>query len=227
MVVKLSTAKNADYFAKAAKKLHSTVAHAKDHAQVLIIEAMEHAETHGDWHGSLLPIMEVMLNKGPKVEGVFGSALGKAFAVYISTYTKLVYNPKGLNGRKLSKLTIGERWAWDKSKTFNTEEAKTVKWWTLKPQTNGDVAKPIDEMFKDKSNRFVVSFERFLLETEGMTVEAAEGYKAELLAMVNAIKTPTSNVLAPSTVNPVEGNGEEGTVPLVAVDAEDATLIAA
>jgi hypothetical protein len=210
------------YFKREAAKLLKSVSSSKETAQTLIIEAMEHAETHGDWTGSLLPIMEVMLNGPNKAAGVFGTEMGRAFAVYITTYTKLVYNPKGLNGRKLNKLPIAERWAWDKSKSFDVEAARNAKWWTLKPATNGDVDKDFDEdAWTAKANRFVVSIQS-LIDDGKIAEQAWPAYRDELIAKLNKVKFPA--VVAGrelGTDADIQNDGRTGTVnPTRVVDGQ-------
>jgi hypothetical protein len=192
-VLELTGGEVLKYFAKEAKDIAKAVNGAKERVQEVTILAMAHAEKHGDWTSTLLPIMEVMLTSGSGKEathGPFGQAMGLAYAAYITKYTKLVYNPKGFNGRKLAKLPIHERWQWDKTKLFDVEAAERTKWWTLATQRNNrDEPDFLDETVYDaRINRFIVAITKVFNETPGMTEETFDAYKAKLVDRVSKIK---------------------------------------
>lgn len=212
--------RDAKYFAREASKLASSVNGSKERVQVLTIEAMHHAETHGDWTGSLLPIMEVVLNGPNKAAGVFGNELGRAFAVYVTKYTKLVYNPKGLNGRKLNKLPIAERWAWDRTKSFDVAKAVTEKWWTLKRDNDAQDEKPFDDdAWTAKANRFVVSIQS-LIDDGKVTEQKWPAYRDELIAKLNKVKFPAV-VAGRAKVDTDGTSADDGTGPLMDGDEND------
>ena len=224
MVTKLEVKGGADrdakYFATEAGKLKASVNGSKERVQALTLEAMAHAEAHGDWTSSLLPIMLVVLNT-KDAPGVFGSEMGRLYAHYVASYTKLVYNPNGLNGRKLNKLSMAERWAWDKTKAFDVEAATKQKWWTIKLDRNSRDEKDFSDeaVWQDKCNRFVVGIQK-LVNDGDIPADKWTDYRNHLIGLLEKVKLPavTASEAAKATddgrtgeVNPkrVDDGGDE------------------
>ena len=211
--------RDATYFAREAGKLKASVNGSKERVQALTLEAMAHAEAHGDWTSSLLPIMLVVLNT-KDAPGVFGSEMGRLYAHYVASYTKLVYNPNGLNGRKLNKLPMANRWAWDKSKVFDVEAATKQKWWTIKLDRSGRDEKDFHDeaVWHDKCNRFVVGIQR-LVNDGDISADEWPAYRDHLIGLLEKVKLPEVKAgriegsddgrIAPSDPKRVDDGGDE------------------